>query len=281
MIKAPSRPIPRLARLIVVPLVCLSAGACRAPLSDSSLARGLGDVVTWNSALDRKPWSEPRAGTTRGLLTLGLFSVYSADVVSTFGTEDVPMKIDMLGKFGLLLGRESHITDEVSVIYGLDYRFLAPGKPKGAGGLDIAQYFEFQDVNYLEGFIGARWNWDPLGNDRLRPYLLTKFGYVPSVKSNSTILYGDIPGSVIQDAQFDFAGSAYWNFGLGAGLQYELSEHAILHFGSIYEWPLSPSEDVVDVTLRMEDGTPWPPAPVATTMEPEGWMLTGGLTWTY
>ena len=70
-------------------LLLLASTSCRAPLADSSLTKGLADVFSWNKSLDRKPWSEPRAGTTRGLLSLSLFSDFSADVVSTLGGFEV------------------------------------------------------------------------------------------------------------------------------------------------------------------------------------------------
>lgn len=263
-------------------LLLLASTSCRAPLADSSLTKGLADVFSWNKSLDRKPWSEPRAGTTRGLLSLSLFSDFSADVVSTLaGSPEVPMEVGMLGKFGLILGRESYLTEEVSLVYGLDYRFLKPEKPVGVGGVDFSDYFAFGDVHYMEAFLGLRLSWDPLGNDRMRPYLLSKFAYVPSVKSPSTILFGEQPGSFIQNAEFTFEGSPYWNYGVGAGIQYEISPRVTLHVGGIYEWPMDPSEDVVDVTATSNDGSFDIIVPTAISMEPEGWIFLGGLTWTY
>jgi hypothetical protein len=95
------------------------------------------------------------------------------------------------------------------------------------------------------------------------------------------MLFGEQPGSFVQNAEFTFEGSPYWNYGLSAGVQYELSPRVTLHVGGIYEWPLGPSEDVVDVPLTGKDGTVFPPVPTAISMEPEGWVFLGGLTWTY
>lgn len=218
--------------------------------------------------LERPAWSHARAGSMGALARAGVWNDHDAQsrvrFQSNFGDEDIALGAQLEGELGLALAGELFLSSSWSFLFGVDYRLFQPTETPG---------FLFDTVESTEFFLGARWL-APMTfgtEDRWRPFLGVKVAGIPRTVFDAEVDLSEIDQP---NPDYEFEGDPYFNLGLSAGLAYQLSDHAVLQFSVMHEWPLGSTEDTVNLEFL-----PGFEVDLDTTIEPEGTMAFVGISW--
>ena len=106
---------------------------------------------------------------------------------------------------------------------------------------------------------------------RWRPFLQSKLSYVPNTEFDAEWDIVVPPGQELP--QFEFKGSGYWNAGIAAGVEYQVSQGLVFQASVMHEVPLGSTEDQRDLDLFGFT------VPLHTEIEPSGTTLLVGLSW--
>jgi len=232
-------------------LACL--GSCKVPL---------------HAPLKREPWALSRAGSTGAIARLGLWTDYEVDSTISSANTNPPFEARLnkalMGRFGLALGVEHFLWDDVSVLAGGDLRVFDPQDI----GNDAVR---FERISEIEWFLALRtilpWRW--LKEGRLRSFAEVKLAWLPNLAFDSQMF----PNTPDITVGFDFEGSPIWTAGVSTGLLYQLSDHWVAQLSAVWEVPLGSSQDETEISLF--GGT----ADFLTEIEPGGLIVLTGLSY--
>jgi hypothetical protein len=250
-ILTPMDPHPRRWSALIAVALALCVSSCRVPLK---------------AALEDEPWAATDAGNWGMSNRMGLFTNHEAVSGLSFESNGGPVNesftSDLIGLFGFAVGAEYFVAKDVSLVSGIDFRVLEPERTPG---------LVFDQLLSTEFFLALRWvlpyRWGEEG--RWRTFLETKFAVIPTTRFDFELDLG-VPGTA--NPELNFRGDPYTTIGLSSGVLYQLNDRAVAHLAAVYEWPLDHSEDIV--TLNIANFT----IPMRNTIEPEGLIVFGGVT---
>lgn len=212
--------------------------------------------------LEIEPWRVTRRGTFAPFVGLGVASDFQVHSEGAFQDANFDAGFDLdgelVGRFGGALGAEWFALDDLSLFAGLEYRLFDARLDPADTGVDPESsepLLAFGTIDQFEWFAGSRWylpvRWGREG--RLRPYLLGKLAWVPSVSFEAKLIQ---PLGEFESVRLvtPFSGGPYTTLGLGGGLAWQASEHVLWRLGAWYEWALSNPSDVSRVRRLNSSG---------------------------
>jgi len=247
-------------------MILLGLPACTFPGGRAALQVPGREPLVVGRHLDGPPWSQQKAGACAWYFAPGVWNSHTAEstitiVGANFG-DPVSIKADLIGELSLAAGLEYFLTEDWSLLLGFDHRQFSPRDTPG---------FIFDTVTSDELVLGARWHMPyPFGEaDRWRPFLQGKLSYVPSTEFDAEM---DLDG--FPNPEYEFDGSSYWNAGLAAGVEYQVSSGFVFQASLMHEVPLGTTEDQRDLEF-----IPGFTVPLHSEIEPSGTTLVIGLSW--
>ncbi|QDU68485.1 hypothetical protein Pla86_35810 [Planctomycetes bacterium Pla86] len=237
----------------------LATGACRVP------------------ELQREPWHPLRGGSFALAVKPALFDDYTleGDFVADTpgGLQQATDSGDVLGKFGVAVRADWHMTDRWSMGVGADLRKYVVRDLNPIDQLDI----RVDDVQSLQYYWALRHQFQPFASSRrLRAYGQAILSWFPTtdIGFDVTTPIPDEPA-----IRIDTKGEPYWLGALGTGLLYQWDDHVLLELGVLREWALTPIE--ADLTVEFGPGGPGFEIPFEASLKPEGWIVFVGLSYTF
>ena len=234
---------------------------------------------------EHEPWQTTQSGRLNLGGSLALGTGYDVDSVVAIGDSNFgePASVSgvMEGKFGAALSAEYFVVDDLSLFAGAEVRVFEPDL-----GEDLIQFGTIEKIVLLCGgrlFLQTRW----LARQRLRPFVHTKFAYIPAVNFDMTTTIPIPPP--LNDAVLlsPYRGSSYWSLGAGGGLAYELSENWVARLEFYYEWALAESTaSGVPTSLQDSTGNQFVDDIMNSleydiSIEPQGWLAFGSIGYSF
>lgn len=228
--------------------------------------------------LEREPWHPLRERSIAVVARPALFDDYeltgefvadtpAAGILTATDTGDV------LGNFGLVAGAEWNLSDRWSIGSGVEQRRYVVRDLNPIQELDI----KVDDVESLNLYAALRHRFAPFAsNPRLRAYAQVVLAWYSSTDIGFDVVT-PIPDE--PPIRIDSEGEPFWLGGLGAGLLYQWSDRVVFELGTLYERSLTPLE--ADLTVEFGPGGPGFSIPFDAELEPEGWIVFAGVSYTF
>lgn len=234
-----------------------------------------------------EPWRTSAAGRIALTGDLGVGNDHLVDSTlevedPNFAVDTVELSGDLKGVFAGGLGVEYFLLDDFSLNLGAEYRVFEP---------DVSvDEFSFGKMSQLEYFLTARYllpvRW--LKNERLRPFVMSKLAYIPSVNFDLETSF-DLPDP-LNDITLTspYRGGSYWSLAAGAGLAYQFADSFVGRIGVLYEWALTDSSATIPTSRTNSTGDPtideflddvFDELEFDVTLQPRGWVAYVGFLW--
>lgn len=234
-----------------------------------------------------EPWRTSAAGRIALTSDLGVGNKHAVSSTlevqdPNFPVETVSLAGELDGVFAGGLGVEYFVFDDVSLNLGAEYRVFDPDVSVDEFSFGTMEQFEyFLTLRYL---LPVRW----LDSERLRPFVMTKLAYIPSVDFDLTTAF-DLPDP-LNDLVLTspYSGGAYWSLALGAGLAYQFADSFVGRLGVVYEWAITQSMESIPTDRTNSTGNPtidefldgvFQDLEFEVTLEPRGLVAYVGLLW--
>ncbi|MFT7677257.1 MAG: hypothetical protein ACI8QC_001235 [Planctomycetota bacterium] len=180
--------------------------------------------------------------------------------------------------FGLGLKYLYYLDNNWSIGGIAEYRIFDPDSTR-----PLSADVDLDDFGTTHYILDLRYSLDAMGPDsRWRPFAAFQVGYIPEIKADGTVHYGDAfdaLGFPDHRERISLEGDDFWTLGVVAGASYILREGLSLDMAVFYERAITATEADLELTPQPGVGILGETSTYAGSLEERGLYLSFGLSW--